>query len=261
VTQLHGASIPFIASLIFSIFGLVLIGGLAILCFTKAFGTVFLGVPRNLLQHNPEEAGWGKLIPMYVVLILMVAIGVYPTCFISLLSAPLNLFSAGNSFAGTTFPISQAITMISICSVGFLVLSGLIFLIRRRGTIHKPQLINATWGCGYVAPNKRMQYTASSFIRTFRKTAKPLLSIHKKEKEIKKIFPVSANYETHSYDKTELWLIDYPLRHVKHFINHFAFFQNGNQQLYILYGIVYILLVLCIPVVYEKIVSFIYLLK
>lgn len=261
-SQMSGANIPFLVSLIFSVFGLVIIGGLAILCFTKAFGTVFLGIPRHLFHHNPEEAGFWKLFPMYAVLVLMIFIGVYPKYFIGLLTAPLDLFvvSAGNSFTSAVFPISDAITMISFCSIGLIVLSGLIFLIRR-STINKSQLVNETWGCGYVAPNARMQYTAGSFIRSYRKLAKPILSIQKKEKEIKEIFPKDSSYETHSYDKTELWLIDYPLRQLKHFINRFAFFQNGNQQLYILYGIVYILLVLCIPVVYDKIVSFMYLLK
>ncbi len=41
---IHNATFLNLMFLIFSIFGLVLIGGLAILCFTKAFGTIFLGI-------------------------------------------------------------------------------------------------------------------------------------------------------------------------------------------------------------------------
>ena len=36
---------------------------------------------------------------------------------------------------------------------------------------------------------EKMQYTASSFVRAYRKLAEPLLSIRKKKKEIKEVFP------------------------------------------------------------------------
>ena len=262
-SQLHGSNILFIALLLFSILGLVLIGGLAIMCFTKAFGAVFLGMPRHLFNHSPEEASAGKLIPMYAVALLMIAIGIYPQFFIQMVSTPLSLFSNGHGFTDIYlgFPISKAIAMISLCSVGFIGLSALVFFIRKKLTAKNPQMVNATWGCGYVATNNRMQYTASSFIRSYRKLAKPIISIHKKEIVVSEIFPKKSSYETHSFDKIEQWFINYPLRQVKHFINRFAFFQNGNQQLYILYGVIFILLVLFAPAVFEAFMSFLHFLK
>ena len=56
-------------------------------------------------------------------------------------------------------------------------------------TINKPVEFNATWGCGYVGSTEKMQYTASSFIRAYRKLAEPLLSIQKKEKGNKRSVP------------------------------------------------------------------------
>lgn len=106
---------------------------------------------------------------------------------------------------------------------------------------------DATWGCGYVGSTEKMQYTASSFVRAYRKLAEPILSIHKKKKEIEGVFPEKGQQETHPYDKAEEWLIDYPLQLLKGFINRFRFLQNGNLQFYILYGVVFITLVLGIP--------------
>jgi hypothetical protein len=147
--------------------------------------------------------------------------------------------------------------MIGFCAIGFAVLAGVIFIIRKRITSSKPQYIQPTWGCGYTAPTSKMQYTASSFIRAYRKLAEPVLYIFKKQKDITGIFPKSGAQETHPYDKAELWLIDYPLRRFKNFLNRFAFLQNGNPQFYILYGMIFISLVLIIPVIIEYVQSLI----
>jgi len=134
-------------------------------------------------------------------------------------------------------------------------LTGLIYLVRRKLTIHKTKEIGATWGCGYVAPAANMQYTASSFIRAYRKLAEPFLSISKKKKEITSVFPESGRHETHPYDKAEKWFIDYPIHLLKTLLNRFTFLQNGNLQFYILYGLVFISLILGIPFIFEYVKS------
>lgn len=258
-TGLHGSDNALLSSIVCGLFGLALIGGLAMLCFTKAFGSVFLGTPRHNFHHSPEEAGFGKLIPMYAVVLLIMAIGLFPKAFIVALSKPLGLYTHNIDFniQPGMFPVTEALSMIGICAAGFLLLIGLIYLIRRRMTINKPQNFNATWGCGYVAPTSKMQYTASSFIRTYRKLAEPILSIRKKKKEIQGVFPKAGGQETHPYDKIEEWFIDYPLQLLKIFFNRFTFLQNGNLQSYILYGIVFIIFVLGIPFAFEYIKSLI----
>jgi hypothetical protein len=117
--------------------------------------------------------------------------------------------------------------------------------------------MNVTWACGYTAPTSKMQYTASSFIRAYRKLADPVLSISKRKREITGVFPESGGHETHPYDKVEEWVIDYPLNLLKTFLNRFIFLQNGNLQSYILYGVVFISLALGIPFVFEYIKSLI----
>lgn len=258
-TGLHGTDKALLSSIVISIFGLALIGGLAMLCFTKAFGAVFLGTPRNDLQHTPAEAAFGKLIPMYAVFVLIMAIGLFPQTFVMALSEPVNLFThiTANNISVKILPLTETMSMIGLSSTFFLGLAGLIYLIRKRITSNKTQTVNVTWGCGYIAPTSKMQYTASSFIRAYRKLAEPLFSIHKKNKEVSGVFPASGAQETHPYDKAEEWFIDYPLLRLKKFFNRFTFLQNGNLQFYILYGIVFILLVLAIPFLFGYINSLI----
>ena len=118
-----------------------------------------------------------------------------------------------------------------------------------------------TWGCGYIAPTSRIQYTAGSFVRTYSKLFAPFLLIGKHEEEIKGIFPAKGTFHTHPYDKIEKWLIDDPLKLNKSFMNRFLFLNNGKLQFYILYGIIFILAVLSIPILYHNIYSFIDFLK
>jgi len=258
-TGLQSADKVLLNAIVCGLFGLGLIGGLAMLCFTKAYGAIFLGTARHQFPDAPKEAGMGKLIPMYAGVMVMLAIGIFPQYFIVAISKPLQLFTLipGHTVVPGKLPFADTLSMVGLCALVFLGLTGLIYFIRKKITSDKPQYINATWACGYVVPTSKMQYTASSFTRAYRKLAEPFLSIHKKKTDISGIFPVNGGQETHPYDKIEEWLIDVPLNMLKSFIGKFSFLQNGNLQFYILYGMVFITLVLGIPYVFEYIQSLI----
>jgi hydrogenase-4 component B len=259
LSGLHDAPLIQLWILIFTIFGLALIGGLALMCFTKAFGTVFLGSPRSIFKGPVIEARSGTLQPMYAVVILILLIGLFPSFFVKALSLPVSLFAGkiGDIEQSKSLFSIEALNMISFCAFGLFGLAGLIYFIRRKVSSKKRVTIQPTWGCGYAAPTSKIQYTASSFVRTYRKLAQPLLSVEVKKKEIHGIFPDNGQHETHPYDKVESLLIDYPLKAIRHFINRFSFLQNGVLQVYILYGVVFIALILITPLVYENIISLI----
>ena len=62
------------------------------------------------------------------------------------------------------------------------------------------------------------------------------------------MFPKGGIQETYPYDKVEAMVDDYPLQTLKGFFNRFTFLQNGNLQFYILYGVIFICLVLGVPI-------------
>ena len=252
---LPGSDFALLSLLVWGFFGLALIGGLAVLCFTKAVGIVFLGSPRHHFTHAPGEAGQAKLFPMYVIVALLLGIGLFPGFFVSLLSKPVDLFnfhSSGNGPVGI-FPVVETLTGIGWGAAVFLSLTGLIFWLRTRFVMNRVQIYDQTWACGYEGYTGKMQYTASSFVRAYRKLVEPVLSIKKKKKEITGIFPVTAGQETHPQDKIEEWFIDLPVQGLKKLFNRFIFLQNGKLQFYILYGVVFITLVLVLPLVIEYI--------
>lgn len=260
------SSILVIICFLFSIFGLALIGGLALLCFTKAFGVVFLGTQRNQLSVLPfSGAGLEKfeLLPMYLAMGFILAIGLFPSVFLHLLSGPVKLFSGKLTSANPSlYPMNDlgiALKYIGLCGLGFVILSCMVFFLRKKISGQRSPVVSSTWGCGYVGDTSKMEYSASSFIRSYRKLAGPLLSIRKEKKEIEGIFPKYGKHETYPYDKLEGWLIDQPLKQTRFFFGKFRFLQNGMIQLYTLYGVIFIILVIVIPpgyVLFNAIIEF-----
>jgi len=248
---------------IFTTAGLALIGGLAMLCFTKAFGIIFLGTERSKLTQSSTEVSFMQLLPMYALAAIIILIGLFPMPFINLLSQPVSLFTSTismplnavqiNAFSALQ-PISWASWLLILIVIG-------IFMIRKHVLSHSKIATGPTWGCGYIASTSKVQYTAGSFVRTYSKLFAAFLLIGKHEDEIKGIFPSEGKYHTHPYDKVEKWLIDSPLKFNKSFMGRFVFLHNGKLQFYILYGVLFILAVMSIPIIYQNIFSFIEFLK
>ncbi|MDI1354526.1 MAG: proton-conducting transporter membrane subunit [bacterium] len=232
---------------ILSIFGLVLIGGLAMLCFTKAFGIIFLGSERHPYEHPIKEAELSKLFPKYMVVLVILLIGLVPQLFMRLLTRPLQLFvNTADPFSGLD-DFTGVMQQVSFAAWALVALVLLVLGIRKLITRKSIKDFGPTWGCGYIAPTPKLQYTANSFVRSYRKLVHPMLIMNKKENELKGVFPNAVHSHTHPYDKVEALFIDLPLKLLKGFMSKFRFLQNGNMQLYILYGVVFIFIAIMIP--------------
>jgi len=252
---LYSASLISLIAIIFSISGLVLIGGLAILCFTKAFSIVFLGNQREQLPENPSETGFWQLFPMYLTVALMITIGLFPSVFLNLLQKPVNLFTHHIVFNLNLIKVGAIDSLQTVNWLFFIFILLVIALVFVRKFINARRKIETgtTWGCGYCQATSRQQYTANSFVRSYSKLVKPLLDIEKKEVEVSEVFPSPKKYETEPYDKIERLLIDKPLKLLNKISELFLFLQNGQLQRYILYGIVFITAVICVPLIIDKI--------
>jgi hydrogenase-4 component B len=259
---LQHANLVALVVIIFTIVALVLIGGLAIFCFTKAFGIIFLGTPRKEMPHEIKEVPVARLIPLILIACFIIGIGLFPGFFVRILAPAVVLFS-GAPWEGVAIDPAFAgvLQKISLLAYGFLSLILLLLWVKSRVVRSGKVQISPTWGCGYEAPTPKMQYTAGSFVRTYYKLYKPLFSTSNKETRPQGIFPSEGHYESHIYDKIEKWFIDKPLMAYRSFMGRFLFLQNGKLQVYILYGILFIVIIICLPVLIEKISEFIGFLK
>ena len=139
----------------------------------------------------------------------------------------------------------------------FILISLAVFGIRKLVMQNRKASVEPTWGCGYIAPTVKLQYTAGSFVRPYSKLFRPFLLSSKTQKDVEGLFPSGGSYETHIYDRIEKYLIDNPIAAYKSLLGRFLFLQNGKLQFYILYGIIFIVSVICVPLFYDQIVLFI----
>jgi len=262
-SSIQNAFIPSLLGIIITITGLVLIGGLAILCFTKAFGVVFLGNTRHNFHKEVKEVSFYQLLPLYFIAVLIIIIGLFPNFFLDVLVKPVKLFTdlhqlSFNSFRGYGMETLQSVSQ----AAWYFILMVLILIVIRKLVLRKKNIsVSSTWNCAYIAPTAKIQYTASSFVKTYSKLLGIFFMISKNNKEIDGVFPTAANLQTHPYDKIEKWLIDYPIKKFKSFMSRFLFFQNGKLQFYILYGILFVIAVIALPLIYDQIILFIEFLK
>lgn len=257
----------FIIFILFVILGLVLIGGLALICFTKAFGIVFLGTPREAIKHEiPQEKTVSNL-PLYLIASVILLIGIFPFILQPVLIPLVGMFgglpeqmqilNTDPSIMNNLSQVLGSLTNVGWYSLAFIGLVVVLFIVRHLVTRKRSVLADETWGCGYVGDASKMQYTASSFIRTYRKLAEPLLMVHKEKAFPEGLYPEKIEQITHPYDKAEHWLIDKPLALMRRFLNRFVFLQNGNIQFYILYGFIFIGLVIVLPLIIRQVMMLI----
>lgn len=242
---IQGASIGSIGQtviFVLSLAGLSIIGGLALLAFTKSFSVIFLGESRNATIHNVTEVSPLMLIPQYLIVFVMLLIAFFPSFFIKGVAAILNDFSL---IQISQTPLDSYVTLLTSIAIfsGVFVLIILLLWGFRRLSVQPESPHSCTWGCGYVAPNSRMQYTGKSFAKSLGKLFNFLLIERKKYKELEKgeIFPIDRDYSSHYNDFFEFKLIKPSIKHMLFGSNYLGFLQNGRIQWYVLYGIVFVL--------------------
>jgi len=213
---------------------LALIGGLAVACFVKVFGVVFLGVPRMPLTTVPHEAGWWMRLPMGILAAVCLLIGLAPV-----MMAPLLDAAIADCFPDVKeqLPLAAVTPLfwISLLAVVLLVAALLIMILYRRKVKSSTVATAATWGCGYLAPTSRMQYSASSFAGLLVEFFAGILCLERHAPKIKGSFPARPGFESH-VPETVLERVYLPLlAYAYEKILPIRRLQHGHLNLYILY--------------------------
>ena len=225
---------------------LALVGGLAVACFVKVYGIVFLGAPRSEKHVADHDAGWQMLLPMLLLALLCVAIGLAPGLVTDLLQRttltvlpPLALTAV--------LPLQELapLTMITRAGVLLLALIAAFALWYRLKVARAPCSETVTWGCGYQRPAPRMQYSASSFAEMltslFAFALKP--QSHRSGK-ITGLFPRESGFYSH-VPETVLELVYIPaLKRLYARFSGIRKLQSGVLQQYVLYTLITLIVLL-----------------
>jgi hydrogenase-4 component B len=219
--------------------GLALIGGLAVACFTKCFGLVFLGLPRDLPSR---EAPWAMRLPMLTLAALCLGLGMAAPLMPRLL-APAVEALAGPSVAGSLAAAEGLLGRIAGVGLVLVILTAALALGRRRayGGRRSPE---GTWDCGYARPTARMQYTATSYTQPLAELFGAGLGQRRRGRPVAGHFPPAAALSTHTPDAAREWLFAPLFQGISRLLAPLRVLQHGRIHLYILYLAVTLVLLL-----------------
>jgi len=228
------------------IISLGLIGGLATACFTKVFGTVFLGEPRSGEHNHAKDPDSRMTIPMYVLALLCLLIGLSGSSVIVMACTAVSVVSglSTEACAAGLRTASYPLTAISMVSSLLLVLAGFLFTLRRSMPRSQIERKAPTWDCGYAKPEARMEYTSSSFAQPFTQLFSFFLRPKTHRPDTLATFPGKTSFSSHTPD---FWQ-EYLFRPAVIFCNSLSSFickaDNGRIHIYVLYIIVTVLILM-----------------
>ncbi len=207
--------------------GLALISGLAVACFTKVCGVVFLGEPRSPGAQKATEIRGSMLVPMLLLAGLCLLVGVMAPLGIGVLGAPLQQLAPQADLE----PIRGSLGWVAALG-GLVLLAGL-------GLGHalsrRPSQPGMTWDCGYSRPTARMQYTAASFAGPLLEMFSFVLKPRHHGSPLEGHFPAPVGHHGEVCDPFTQRLYEPISRSLMRLALRVRVFQHGEVQLYLLY--------------------------
>jgi len=160
-----------------AIIALSITGAMAIMAFSKVYGAIFLGVPRDTKSvAEAKEVSFTRLLPLGILASLCVGIGLFMNHVVEMLSKIVLTLIPPTSISTYGFISMPIIVMVMIlCAIIPFVL---LYLLKAN---NKEVRITDPWACGFLY-NKNMQIGSNSFTGDVRKALSFLL---KHEQEIK----------------------------------------------------------------------------
>lgn len=210
-------------------------GALALACFVKAYGVVFLGFPRrNIAAH--ECGGWMRS-PMLVLGALCVVIGLVPALFWPMLVRAANAWRPDWAAVAVPAPlVALGVAQVALAVLAVLAAWGLWARVKHNGVERK-----LTWDCGYAAPTPRMQYTAGSFAATITSWFAWILRPERHLRPAPGLFLGPASFEEHTPETVLERVVEPASRGVLHAAGLARRLQHGRIQAYVLYVLIGVL--------------------
>jgi len=214
-----------------------LISGLAAACFAKAFGIVFLGSPRSPEAAKAHEVAWPMTGAMAGLALLCVVIGLAAPAVVAALE-PVVTTATGLPAAAVHLQLSGVATPLAAAVAVFvaaIAIAGAAWWWRRYSLDRAGTRRGSVWGCGYLFPTARMQYTASSFVQPL--TTQFSLFVRNREALAppQGYFPKSASYSSDSGDPVLRLLFVPTFRWLDRVVSRLNVIQHGHTHIYVLY--------------------------
>lgn len=226
---------------------MAMIGGLVVLAFTKLYGTVFLGSPRSHEVAEAQEVDNLRIAGMALPLMGIFVVGFWPEGALKLISraaAPLFGYSTLNleQIAEQTF--CQSLGTISLTAVILVSIVAIVWWLKSR--ILKSRVVSQgpTWGCGFTAPNTKMQYTGESFSEGLQSIADTITSdVGHNDVEHEEIFPTKHTFDIGHKDKIDSLFQAWWVELIRRINGYVMRLRTGKINHYILFALAFLVLI------------------
>lgn len=216
---------------------LALVGTLAVVAFTKAYGILFLGTPRTAAARSARDPNPLMLGSMALLAALCLGVGLVPAPALFAAAAAAATLTTAAPETVLAFREEWSSLLSVIAAVGAMVLAGggLLWGLRAAllGSRRSGQV--PTWGCGFTAATPRMQYSASSYSDRAARPFAALLGTHREVRAPLGYWPGPSSYRSETPDPVlDRWLPTL-LVPVSAWISTGRRLQHGRLQFYLLY--------------------------
>ncbi|HOW51046.1 MAG TPA: proton-conducting transporter membrane subunit [bacterium] len=220
---------------------LALTGILALYCFTKACGIVFLGSPRSNAVETARDPGGAMIAGMTILAFAVFVIGLYPAPLFALAVTVAAGYPYPGDAAAAAMPVVATLGSVSRVLLLFILLFAFLYYIRNRLIAGGGGIAPAaTWGCGYRHGTARMQYTASSYVSPLMTLSGRLLGLGTDLERPQGLFPARTAFRSHPHDLVDDYLIAPGAKLIRYLFSLLRWVQSGDMAQYILYGVLFL---------------------
>ncbi|HEU5179530.1 MAG TPA: proton-conducting transporter membrane subunit [Candidatus Polarisedimenticolia bacterium] len=233
--------------------GLALSGALAGACFLRLSGLTLLGLPRAAVAQTARDPAAAMRLTMVVLAALCLLFGLAPGLPLRIVEPAAAVASGGVTPHG---PLEASADLAGRIPRIFVLLIALVALLawwRRRLLSHRDRSVALTWDCGYEQPTPRMQYTASSFGEPIREMFAMLLPARRHVVAPEGYFPSRASFRSEVVRPFQERLYGPAFGAVSRWISRLRWLHHGRVQLYVLYIVVTLILMLSWFLVSQKV--------
>jgi hydrogenase-4 component B len=214
---------------------LAMIGALAVACFVKVYGVVFLGTARSDYARRASESPAFMLVPMGTLIACCFIVGLAPVLVAPILSSAVSTWAPELRDVDLRLlalaPLGWVMLMNLALTAGLVFAGAVLWLRLRSGVVESAP----TWGCGYVAPTPRMQYTSSSFAQMLVGLFGWALRPQVKTPHNMPLFPQQNEFHSEVPDTVLDDAVMPAFRFGAWLFSRFRVFQRGSIQAYLLY--------------------------
>jgi hydrogenase-4 component B len=232
---------------LFAVGLLALIGALAAVAFVRLTGIVLLGSPRSEAARHAQESSPWMLGPMLVLVVLCLTVAVIPQAVARSFSAVLAQVLGPD--AGRTLLDLEAsdapLHVLGGINAGLLVAITAGTALFLAGSRRTGQAEGPTWGCGYIRPTERMQYTGRSFAEMLAEHLLPrFLRPHTKRQAPRGLFPSRSDFAAATPDPVSEKVYEPFFRGWADRFARLRILQQGQLHVYLVYILLVVVLAL-----------------